>query len=986
MTWNQPPTTLLSPKTVQRIGIWNVRTLYETGRAAQVASEMERYKLDILGLSETRWTTAGRVVLATSQTVLYSGPPNENDHHRNGVALMLSQKASKSLLEWEPVNERIITARFQSKFQKVTILQCYAPTNQADQQDKEDFYGQLQNTLDNVPRRDITIIMGDMNAKVGSINTGRELIMGKEGLGTMNENGELFSDFCAQNDLVIGGTIFSHKRINKATWKSPDGTTENQIDHVTISRRWRRTLQDVRVCRGADVASDHELVIIKLRVKIARAKKTNESKSPHYDTSKLKLREECVNIAGSISNKFQALLEDGLIEQKWHRVRTAFTSACDEVLGKQRRNYKSWLSEPTIKKIEQRKEIKQRINQARTRAQKQRFQQQYSEKQKEVKKRCRQDKTDYIDNLAVSAEEAAVRGDMKTLYDLTKKLVGRKVETNKPVKGRDGRVLTKPDEQLERWKEHFSSLLNGAQVEDPPDIPAGEELNINTDPITVEEIKVALTKIKSGKAPGPDNIPPEALKADPDTTAKVMIDLLQSIWETEDIPEEWKKGLIVKLPKKGDLSDVQNWRGIQLLSLPSKVLTRIILKRIMTAIDKSLREEQAGFRAGRSCTDQIATLRIIIEQTVEWQSPLYVNFIDYRKAFDMVDRPTIWKILRHYGLPAKIINIIRSMYEGTICQVIHNSDLSPSFAVTTGVRQGCLLSPTIFLLVIDWIMKTITATPRGIQWTVTKKLEDLDFADDIALLSHSFQHIQQKTDILRNTAKSTGLDINVQKTKCLRVNAAQNSPIMLDGEPVENVSKFTYLGSILSETGGSDEDIRARIGKARHAFVTLKPVWRNRNIRLNTKLRLFNSNVKTVLLYGCETWRHTKALDQKLQVCINNCLRQILRIRWPEKISNQELWRRTHQRPIAATIKDRKWRWIGHTLRRDQPNIARQALDWNPQGKRRRGRPRQTWRRTLDTELRTTNMTWGEAIHAAQDRIRWRDVVKALCPDVGEEE
>ena len=129
--------------------------------------------------------------------------------------------------------------------------------------------------------------------------------------------------------------------------------------------------------------------------------------------------------------------------------------------------------------------------------------------------------------------------------------------------------------------------------------------------------------------------------------------------------------------------------------------------------------EQAGFRQNRSCTDQIATLRIIIEQSIEWNSPLYVNFIDYEKAFDSVDRDTLWKLLRHYGMPVKIVNLIKNTYEGTSCRVVHGGQLTNGFLVRTGVRQGCLLSPLLFLLTIDWIMKTATRERRnGMKWTL----------------------------------------------------------------------------------------------------------------------------------------------------------------------------------------------------------------------------------------------------------------------------
>nr|KAG5689838.1 hypothetical protein BaRGS_012188 [Batillaria attramentaria] len=125
--------------------------------------------------------------------------------------------------------------------------------------------------------------------------------------------------------------------------------------------------------------------------------------------------------------------------------------------------------------------------------------------------------------------------------------------------------------------------------------------------------------------------------------------LLRKIWESESVPQDWKKGHLVKLPKKGDLSSCSNWRGIMLLSIPGKVLTRIILERLKIALDKTLREEQAGFRNDRSCTDHIATMRIIIEQSLEWQTPLYSTFVDFQKAFDSVDREVIWKLMSHYG-------------------------------------------------------------------------------------------------------------------------------------------------------------------------------------------------------------------------------------------------------------------------------------------------------------------------------------------------
>ena len=220
----------------------------------------------------------------------------------------------------------------------------------------------------------------------------------------------------------------------------------------------------------------------------------------------------------------------------------------------------------------------------------------------------------------------------------------------------------------------------------------------------------------------------------------------------------------MKLPKKGGLGSCQNWRGIQLLSLASKVLTRILLEQIKRAVDECIRDEQAGFRSWRSCTDLNATLRIIIEQSLEWRLPLYITFVDFRKAFGMVDRCTLWRVLRHYEYQAKLL---------------------------TSYRYS-------------------TITPDARPYT----------------------------------------------TYPCHINLTCN----------------TYLGSVVNKQGGAHRDISVRIGKARQAFVMLRNIWKNNNTGLKTKLRIFETNVKSVLLYGSETWKQTKKTEQDLQVFVNKCL------------------------------------------------------------------------------------------------------------------
>ena len=377
----------------------------------------------------------------------------------------------------------------------------------------------------------------------------------------------------------------------------------------------------------------------------------------------------------------------------------------------------------------------------------------------------------------------------------------------------------------------------------------------------------------NGKVAGPDGIPAEALKADVNTSIEMLYSLFEEIWGKEEIPAEWKEGYLIKIPKKGDLSGCDNYRGITLLSVPGKILNRIILERMKGKVDQTLREQQAGFRQDRSCTDQIATLRIIMEQSIEWNSSLYINFVDYKKAFDSVDRETLWKVLRHYGVPKKLVNMIKNSYEGMSCRVIHEGQLTKNFEVRTGVRQGCLLSPFLFILVIDWVMKTATKEKRnGIQWTMLTQLDDLDFSDDLALLSHSHRQMQDKTTELALISERVGLKINKRKTKILRTNATCETPIMLEGETLEEVKDFRHLGSIVDTLGGTEADVKKRTSKARVAFHLLRNVWKSKIIGETTKIRLFNTNVKSVLLYGAETWRINKTTLIRIQTFVNHCL------------------------------------------------------------------------------------------------------------------
>ena len=370
----------------------------------------------------------------------------------------------------------------------------------------------------------------------------------------------------------------------------------------------------------------------------------------------------------------------------------------------------------------------------------------------------------------------------------------------------------------------FAAVLNRPHPEQVADVlPEAETIEeIPSGPITKAEIRSAIISMSAGKAPGVDDITTELLKADMTSTVNVLHDLFRTIWYSETVPADWSKNLIVRLAKKGDLTKCGNWKGITLMPVVAKVMGKVLIRRIADGVDEKLRKEQAGFRKGRSTVEQIFVLRNILEQVLEWNAILYVCFevyVCFEKAFDSVHRETLWKIMESYGIPRKLVKMVKAMYAGNQCAVVDSSGQTDWFTVASGVKQGCNMSGFLFLLVIDWIMRaTVEGSNTAIRWKMCSKLDDLDFADDIALISSTREQIQQKVRSLSTNSKGIELKINAEKTKLLRLNTSNTEKVQVDGQDIEEVESFVYLGANLSNEGGTEGDIKARLGKARVAY------------------------------------------------------------------------------------------------------------------------------------------------------------------------
>ena len=231
-----------------------------------------------------------------------------------------------------------------------------------------------------------------------------------------------------------------------------------------------------------------------------------------------------------------------------------------------------------------------------------------------MKRIARKDKRIAIERKAALAEEAAKKGDSKMVYRLTNEIAGKKINRTSLVKDENGDVISDPQKADERWASHFEKVLNRPRPDDPetvPDMPF-LQIDVSADTPSTEEVTTAVKKLKNGRAPGVDGITAEMLKVSLRACIFVWTALLVAIWTNEKVPKDWTRGILVKLFKKGDAQICDNWRGINLTSVPSKILASVMLQCLRAALDSHLREEQHGFRPGRSCSDLIFIFRLMV--------------------------------------------------------------------------------------------------------------------------------------------------------------------------------------------------------------------------------------------------------------------------------------------------------------------------------------------------------------------------------------
>ena len=367
-------------------------------------------------------------------------------------------------------------------------------------------------------------------------------------------------------------------------------------------------------------------------------------------------------------------------------------------------------------------------------------------------------------------------------------------------------------------------------------IPDPSPAEAVSEPFSIVEVEKAIQSLKNNKACGMDKISAETLKAGGEPMRQLLLTIINVAWSEGNTPQDWSKGLITPVYKMGDKLDPSNYRAITLLSIPGKVFCRMILNRIQETIDNHLTEVQCGFRSSRGTTDDVFVVRQIIEKARERRIKLHWNFVDFKAAFDTIWREALWKCLRSIGVDQVLVDLIENTYKQTECAVVINGKITDWFQVVTGVSQGCLLSPSLFNLFLEFVMKDLRNLDNGIQMG-EMSINNIRYADDTTLVDLVFDKLQISTNELEEACSKWGMKIN--PTKC-KIMTDVNRDITINGSPVDKVDEFVFLGSNVPSV---EADVKRR---------TRLAAWTNHDISRSLKVRIYRALILPIAIYGAE--------------------------------------------------------------------------------------------------------------------------------------
>lgn len=995
-----------------QISCWNVRTLLDIEgnhrperRTALVAKELERYKIGIAALSETRFAEEGSLTETNSGYIFFWKGKPEGEKREGGVGFAVKTEIADKLEELPlGVSDRIMSLRIPLiKGRYATFISVYAPTMCDEEEVIQGFYSDLRKVIRKVPYEDKLVLLGDLNARVGK-NYDVWDSLGKHGIGNMNSNGLQLLQLCSELDLIIGNTIFQQKDKYKGTWMHPRSKHWHMIDFIIVRKRDMQDLHSVKVMRGAECWTDHRMVRGKLAFRIrSKFRRIGTTAPKRLNVAKLKDKE-----VEALFNRQVNDLEPLDKENIWQDCKQKIFETAEGVLGFVKKKNQDWFDENNdeINALLQKKHamLKKSLDPNLSKRKRDAASKSFKSIKATTQKQLGKMKDNWWSEKAAAVQQAADSKNTKQMYNLLGEIYGPKKATISPLLSKDGtELLREPSKIMVRWCEHYKELLNCFSEVDPKFLdeleqyPVKECLDILP---TKKEVYTSIEQLNNGKAPGMDGISAEILKCGGERMKEMVLEVIHDVWETI-APQDWKDAIMVSIFKKGSKAECGNFRGISLLSIVGKVFARILLNRLLQHITPAvIPESQCGFRANRGTVDMIFTARQLQEKCIEQNQDLFQCFIDLTKAFDTVNRKALWDVLLKLGCTQKFTNLVKSLHDGMQARINFNGCLSDPIPVENGVKQGDVLAPTLFAIYFAAVFHiAFKDNENGIYIryrtdgklfnirrflsstkVLTVLIRDLLYADDCDLATHTEEDLQTLMNCFSDACKMLGLQISIKKTKVMFQPAPGNTyyppRIYVDGVKLEVVTDFVYLGSILSENGSLDNEISSRIQKAAVSFGKLEGrLWSKHNITLETKISVYRACILTVLLYASESWTTYRSQIKLLERFHQKCLRHISNIKWQDKIPDTEVLEKTNIPSIEMLIFKARLRWTGHLVRMEDDRIPKQLFYGElKSGKRKASKPKLRFKDCLKDTLKKACIEVGNWEKEATNRSTWRKI------------
>ena len=432
------------------------------------------------------------------------------------------------------------------------------------------------------------------------------------------------------------------------------------------------------------------------------------------------------------------------------------------------------------------------------------------------------------------------------------------------------------EEAVQVWSRHFQEVLNGERTTSSESTANGEEdgldsdvphigeesLNILNADITKEEVDWALQHVRKEGTPGKDGI--SATMMCSVALNRVWTTLFNLCWKNGLVPSLWKKSIIIPVPKKRGRGPcvTDNFRGISLTSVVYKVLCTILNRRLSLIAEEDglIVDEQGGFRKLRGCRDQILSLILLAQTRMSGRdNGMFATFVDFRKAYDRVNREKLWVCLKNAGVRGRMLEFLLTSYEDNYCEVKVGEMSGGGFLTSVGLRQGCVLSPLLFSLYISGMVVELRGQGRGVKCNGVV-VPGLLFADDTALVSEDANSMRESLECMVRWCDEWGVEINTEKSGIMhlrkRTIERSNIRFAIGDREIPMVAEYKYLGCMIDEFLDlkSMVECRARMGRSALSM------WMQRcrssvgDLHIRTYRKLMAAMVDTVVMYGAEVW------------------------------------------------------------------------------------------------------------------------------------